>query len=108
MTKVNDEPKEVIKMKIPGFTAEASFYKSTGRYLMAGSSSNVRDLEVLPALRRWFHSREWWNCAANCMSDCLSGAADPLGIKGVFGFEPQSLAGCASSCDTHCSLLYDW
>lgn len=92
-------------MNMPGFAAEASLYMPTGRYLMGGSSSDVPNLEVVLALAPWFHSREWWNCAANCVKDCLSDAADPFHIKESFGFEA---ANCSSYCETHCDRLYDW
>jgi hypothetical protein len=96
-------------MNIPGFTAEATLYKTTGRYLMGGYPSDAPNLEVVLALAPWFRSKDWGYCAANCLENCRFEAEDPFGIKGsIEGFEAESFADCAHGCDRHCNLLYSW
>jgi hypothetical protein len=55
--------KEVIKMNMPGFTAEASVYKTSERYhALVAVSHYQTDGAILPA-----------SCMGECMYDCLEG-----------------------------------
>jgi hypothetical protein len=49
-------------MNIPGFTAEASLYRDSGQYQMAGAHTHA-DGAIQPAISR---SNCYWDCMASC------------------------------------------
>ena len=76
-------------MKLPGFTAEASVYRTTGRYYMSGAPVQ-NDRSIYPTL----HHPTLQFCPPKCISACEQGCrADGL-----------STAVCARLCNLDCSM----
>jgi len=66
-------------MNMPGFTAEASMYKTSGNYRMGRTFDSVEGGVQLAQD----------DCFSNCMDECVGG--------------PLTTAQCSSSCHRRCS-----
>ncbi len=98
-------------MKIPGFTAEASLYKTSGHYYRADALNTMAgERKVLPQLRRLFGnlSSDYLGCLGGCAQWCqVTEVEQEFTFPPPFGREPD-LLGCYLECDRHCNLLYGW
>ena len=81
-------------MIVPGFTAEASIYKTGGRHRMLGSMRQ-KDGAVYPAV----------TCDWTCLDDCLSNCPDP---SDCYDVPPRYRAAClrwVRTCNLRCHRL---
>jgi hypothetical protein len=75
-------------MNIPGFTAEASFYRTSIGYRLGGLR-RVADNRVQPA--------DWVDCYSGCHSTCSADCSDLIGAG-----RGACLRACASECRETC------
>jgi hypothetical protein len=79
----SDHPDGERAMKMAGFTAEASVYRTAGRYFMVGVPVR-NDKGVYPALQ---------SCPPECVSDCVTNCRR----------DGLSLSFCQKLCESDCS-----